>query len=220
MNQSMIYILTNPSFPNYVKIGKTTDIVTRVRALNNPTCLPFSFRVFATYSVSAEQLDVVEKAIHNLIDSVDYELRAREDVDKSRLREREFFAMDAEKAFDLLQQVAILRGDVQNLVKGKQTKQEKADEKLAEVVEEVASRTRGAVFSFKRKGIAPGSIVEFARDPNIKVRVIDDRYVEFEGQTYSLSALGQKLTNSKWSVQGPRFFQYNGELLMNLADKE
>jgi len=107
MKDSLIYILTNPSFPNYVKIGKTTDLQQRVRSLNNPTCLPFSFRVYATYKVETN-LDTVEKAIHNLIDKIDYDLRAREEADSGRLREREFFALDAEKAFEVLREIAVL----------------------------------------------------------------------------------------------------------------
>jgi len=133
--EDLIYILTNPSFPNYVKIGKTNNLERRIKELNNPTCLPFSFRAYATYKVE-KGVDSVEKSIHRLIDHVDYELRAREEVDAGRLREREFFAMDAEKAFDILSEVALLRGDEHNLSKRPQTKQEKVEEQVAKEVED------------------------------------------------------------------------------------
>lgn len=47
-DKGIIYILTNPSFPNYQKIGKTTDLKARLKSLNDKSCLPFSFRVYAT----------------------------------------------------------------------------------------------------------------------------------------------------------------------------
>lgn len=46
-----LYILTNPSFPEYVKIGYTQDIKKRLEKLNKSKCTPFAFRVYATYDV-------------------------------------------------------------------------------------------------------------------------------------------------------------------------
>ena len=45
----VIYILTNPSFPDYVKIGYATNIENRLKQLNRSECIPFAFRVYATY---------------------------------------------------------------------------------------------------------------------------------------------------------------------------
>lgn len=45
----VIYILTNPSFPEYVKIGYADDIDKRLQRLNRSECIPFAFRVYATY---------------------------------------------------------------------------------------------------------------------------------------------------------------------------
>ena len=42
-----IYILTNPSIPNYVKIGYADDVKDRVKILNNSEGLPFSFRLLS-----------------------------------------------------------------------------------------------------------------------------------------------------------------------------
>ena len=41
-----IYILTNPSFPQYVKIGYATDVKQRLDELNRSTAVPFAFRVY------------------------------------------------------------------------------------------------------------------------------------------------------------------------------
>ena len=47
--RGVIYILTNPSFPDYVKIGYADDINKRLKQLNRSECIPFAFRVYATY---------------------------------------------------------------------------------------------------------------------------------------------------------------------------
>lgn len=44
-NQSgYIYILTNPSFPEYVKIGYADNVDERIAQLNRSECTPFAFR--------------------------------------------------------------------------------------------------------------------------------------------------------------------------------
>ena len=48
-SKGYIYILTNPSFPEYVKIGYADDVEARLKALNRSECTPFAFRVYATY---------------------------------------------------------------------------------------------------------------------------------------------------------------------------
>lgn len=44
--KGVIYILTNPSFPDYVKIGYADDIDKRLKQLNRSECIPFAFRVY------------------------------------------------------------------------------------------------------------------------------------------------------------------------------
>ena len=49
VNTGVIYILTNPSFPQYVKIGYADNVESRLKQLNNSECIPFAFRIYATY---------------------------------------------------------------------------------------------------------------------------------------------------------------------------
>ena len=62
----VIYILTNPSFPDYVKIGYADDIEKRLQQLNCSECIPFAFRVYATYEVNSRLSDL---KIHTIIDN-------------------------------------------------------------------------------------------------------------------------------------------------------
>ena len=55
MANGVIYILTNPSFPQYVKISYADNIESRLRQLNNSECIPFAFRVYATYEHSRQK---------------------------------------------------------------------------------------------------------------------------------------------------------------------
>ena len=40
-----IYILTNPSFPQYGKLGYATDVKQRLAELNRSTAVPFAFHL-------------------------------------------------------------------------------------------------------------------------------------------------------------------------------
>ena len=42
--KNVIYILTNPSFPQYVKIGYADNVESQLKQLNNSECIPFAFR--------------------------------------------------------------------------------------------------------------------------------------------------------------------------------
>ena len=83
----VIYIFTNPSFPQYVKIGYATDVKQRLDELNRSTAVPFAFRIYATYEVDSALSD---KKLHSILDKLNPELRTREEVDGKR-RIREFY---------------------------------------------------------------------------------------------------------------------------------
>lgn len=94
----VIYILTNPSFPEYVKIGYADDVEQRLRQLNRSECIPFAFRVFATYAVNSRLSDL---KIHSIIDKLNPDLRSIETFNGQR-RVREFYAMSPEDAIPYL----------------------------------------------------------------------------------------------------------------------
>ena len=94
MAQGVIYILTNPSFPEYVKIGYAAKLEERLRQLNRSEAIPYAFRAYATYEVESNLTDVV---FHDLIDRLNPDLRSIETF-AGRERKREFYAMSPEEA--------------------------------------------------------------------------------------------------------------------------
>lgn len=74
-NASVIYILTNSSFKEYVKIGYADDVVDRVKHLNGTECTPFGFRIYATYESPVRLTDM---KLHSIIERLNSELRSIE----------------------------------------------------------------------------------------------------------------------------------------------
>ncbi len=141
--KGVIYILTNPSFPEYVKIGYADDIDRRLADLNRTECTPLAFRVYATYAVNARLTDL---KIHEMIDRINPDLRSIDTVNGKK-RVREFYAMSAEDAYLMFEAMAEIHGTTDLLVKIKPDKKQEEDEATATEVKEIA-REKMAPFSF------------------------------------------------------------------------
>ncbi|MBP3938331.1 MAG: GIY-YIG nuclease family protein, partial [Clostridia bacterium] len=100
--KGVIYILKNPSFPDYIKIGYADNIENRLQQLNNSECTPFAFRVYATYEVDSRLSDL---KIHSIIDKLNPDLRSIDNFNGKK-RVREFYAMSAEDAYSILEAIA------------------------------------------------------------------------------------------------------------------
>ena len=84
----IVYILTNQSMPDTIKIGITDNLERRMRELDN-TSTPLPFECY--YAVEVQDAKVIEKKIH-------------EGLDNSRIRQsREFFNPSPEQAKALLE---------------------------------------------------------------------------------------------------------------------
>lgn len=127
-SHGVIYILTNPSFPDYVKIGYADDVNKRLKELNRSECIPFALRLYAYYEVPQRLTD---KKLHELIDMINPDLRAIEEFDGKR-RTREFYNMTSEKAYKILQAIAQINGLEDNLHKVKPSEKDLEEEETAE----------------------------------------------------------------------------------------
>lgn len=195
----VIYILTNPSFPEYVKIGYADDIDKRLQQLNRSECIPFAFRVYATYEVNSRLSDL---KIHSIIDKLNPNLRSIENFN-GKQRVREFYAMSPEDAYSILEAIAEIHGCADKL---KRIDMDEAQKQAEETAQEIDAehKERQSPFRFSMCNIQPGEEIEYCNNPEIKCTVVDDKTVSYQGQSYSLSSLAQLLTGSKYSVAGPR----------------
>lgn len=135
MSIGVIYILTNPSFPEYVKIGYADDINKRLKELNRSECVPFAFRVYAVYEVNERLRDI---SIHNMIDNINPTLRAIETFDGTK-RKKEFYAMTADDAYAILETIAKISGTTERLHRLTPEGHEIIDEEIAAEVEDSLS---------------------------------------------------------------------------------
>lgn len=211
MTKGVIYILTNPSFPDYIKIGYAQNIEQRLRQLNRSETIPFAFRVYAIYEVESRLTD---KELHKLIDTLNPDLRTIETFD-GKERVKEFYAMSAEDAYSLLECIAKISGTLSRLKRMEPEGHEILDEKIANEVRETAKR---GPFRFGTCGIPVGSKITFIDDPSITAIVIDDRHIEYNGETTSVSALAQELKGFTHPVQGTLWFTYQGRRLSDIRD--
>ncbi len=215
MSVGYIYILTNPSFPEYVKIGYADNVESRVRALNSSDALPLAFRVYATYEVDSRLSDI---KLHTIIDRLNPDLRSIDNFNGKK-RVREFYAMPAEDAYTILEAIAEINNRTDKLVKRSLTKDEIQAEKIAEEVKR-EKRMRSANFSFTEIDIPVGAVLINIDNPEIKCIVVDDRRIEYNGETMSITAFAKLISGKSYLSKGPRFlsynFTYNGQMIREL----
>ena len=206
MSKGVIYILTNPSFKEYVKIGYADDMATRLKQLNNSECTPFGFRVYATYEVDHRLTDL---KLHSLIDKLNPNLRSIDNIEGKK-RVREFYAMSPSDAYEILEAIAEINGTPERLTKWNLSE---ADKELEDVAEEIIKKSRRPNLDFLKMGIPVGAILVYTGDETIKATVVDARRVEYNGLQYSLTGLTRELLNLRYSVCPTWFWKYNGRII-------
>ena len=210
--KGVIYILQNPAFKEYVKIGYAHDIEKRLRQLNRSETIPFAFRVYAIYEVKSALTDM---ELHKLIDNLNPDLRTIETFDGKK-RVKEFYAMSPEDAYSILESIAKISGTIDCLKRLTPEGHEILDDEIANEVKENARR---GPFRFSEVGIKIGEKIVYIEDASIQPVVVDDRHIEWNNQTTSLSALAQQLKNFNHAVQCTLWFTYKGVKLTELRDK-
>lgn len=195
-----------------MKIGYASDLNRRLSELNRSEALPYAFRAYATYEAGKRLTD---KALHELLDTLNPDLRTIETFNGQR-RSREFFEMSAEDAYSILEAIARISGTEGRLHRVTPTGEQIVEEHEAE---EARTKQRRAPFKFSMVGLKPGDEVVFAGDASKRATFVDERHVEYEGVTTSLSALAEELTGLGHTLQGPLYFSYAGELLTERRDR-
>lgn len=105
-----IYIMTNPTFSghDWVKIGYAKNVEQRRKQLST-TALPFPYEIYATYEIP-ESPHMGDKVLHTIITNLNPNLRLT--------KNREFFVMTPQQAYDLLRGIAMIHNREDKLVKG------------------------------------------------------------------------------------------------------
>jgi hypothetical protein len=194
MSVGIVYVLVNPAFDSYVKVGKTIDLQQRLKQLDN-TSVPLPFR--CVYAIQVEDYDSVERLVHQAFADV----RVRSS--------REFFEVDAQRVISALK---LTRG-VEVTPKDDVAED---DEGLRAMERRIATKR-----SFKEADVNVGDIVCYAKDESITAEVISDRKIAFEGEQMSLSKAALILLHRDgytWQqANGWAFWTKDGETLAERA---
>lgn len=215
----VIYILTNPSFEEYVKIGYAKDVQKRLNELNSSSAVPFAFRIYATYEVASELSD---KKVHAILDKLNPDLRSKENIN-GKERIREFYAMTPEDAYSILEAIAEINGLKSKLKKWKATTEEKEDAKLAKQLTQ-EHREKAKMFTFSSIDLCPGDKVTFCKSGNkfdgTDVEIFDDKHVIYNDMVLSLTALAKQFLEKDFHIPGPDYFKYKGEWINDIRRKK
>lgn len=195
INQNIVYVLINPSFPDWVKIGRCSDLDKRLKSLSSNTAVPLPFECF--YACEVDNGIKIEKKLHMIF----HEARVS--------KHREFFKVDPEKVVAVMQLVAIK--EVQPI--SATTPDDEIHATRKEIVEH-------NLFNFVEAGISLGSEIYLTRDPNIKAIVIDQHRVSYDNEAYDFTELTKKLlkkhlNRDRQSISTPRYWSYDGEMLVS-----
>lgn len=209
MSEGYIYVMTNPCLHDMVKIGYASDVEARRKQLST-TALPFEYEIYATYETSGQLED---KKLHELIDTLNPKLRLA--------KNREFFAIPAEKAYRLLEAIAIISGSAEKLKRMAPVQGEtSAGSSRRQTHSSGSSGRKRPAINFKKCGIPVGAELVFIDDDSVRVTVVDAEKskVEYNGETTSLSPLAEKLRNVS-AIQGASVFTYNGKKITDIAEE-
>ena len=213
-NSGCIYILTNPSFPHFVKIGYADDVDRRLSELNRSECIPYAFRLYAYYKVNARLTDM---KLHAMIDKLNPSLRSVEEFN-GKTRKREFYQMSAHQAYSILETIAEINNLQKNLVLVEPSAQDiKAEEEALEM------RTKRTYTSLPRmdwlieQGIIKiGDKIHLINHPEVIVTLIDSNHVSYNGNVLSIQKWAKEITGWQ-AVQTYAFIKQVGET-QTLAD--
>jgi len=190
MAKGYIYIMTNPCLKDMVKIGYATDVEARRKQLST-TALPYEYEVYATYETSG---NLEDKKLHKMIDNLNPDLRIS--------KNREFFVLSPEDAYELLESIATISGTKEKL-------------KRKSVAPAKVQKAKRPPVNFAKCNIPVGAKLVFVEDSSVVAVVVDERKVQYNDEITSLSAISDKIKG--YSTSGPSFFTYNGKLVTDIA---
>ena len=192
----IVYVLTNPTMPGLVKIGKTDGMLQeRMKDLFR-TGVPVPFTCVKAVTVKDE--NAVERALH-------------EAFAPSRINDkREFFEIEPDQVFSLLDELGIK--DITPL------EDEESDEVDAQSIQAAKRlRSRRPNLNFYKMGIRQGSTLKAARFDYF-AEVVDEKKVMFRDEEMYLAAATKALLGVEYSVSGAPHWKFEGKLLSDIYE--
>ena len=199
MKDGIVYVLTNPAFPNLVKIGITTRDQVQIRMAElYTTGVPLPFK--CVYAGKVDNPKKVEGALHHAF------LNSR--VNPSR----EFFDIDESQAIAVLKLIS--NEEVTPIISNELDKVDEISKKAGKKY----SRSKRPPLNFVEMGIKIGETISTA-DGLISCKIVEEKKVEYENEIMSLTRLTRKLKDIDYDFQpGPHWF-YNGKSLKDIYDE-
>lgn len=198
MEYGIVYVLTNPAMPGIVKIGKTSrnSVDARLQELYS-TGVPVPFE--CVFAGRVEDESKVENAFHLAFGP--YRLNPK----------REFFQIEAEQAIALLELMT-----VEDVTPSLQAEADSVD-KDAKAGSDRLKAARPAQ-NFIEMGIPEGAQLNFTKGNEV-CTILNGRRVSYQGEDTSLTALTQKLLDSKRPLRPAPYWLYNGKPLSELYEE-
>lgn len=196
---AVVYVLTNPAFEGYVKVGRTINLEQRLRQLDN-TSVPLPFR--CVYAVEVDDEFEVERLVHQAF--ADHRTRTT----------REFFEVDPQRVIAALKLTRGLdvtpKGDIAE------------DEEGVKALEK-ATRKQRKTYKFSDAGLKVGDVISYANNEQITAQVISEKKVLFEGEETSLSKSALTLLHRDgytWqTVNGWQFWMFENETIAERLER-
>jgi len=195
---NIVYVLTNPAMPGFVKIGKTAqeDANLRIAQLYS-TGVPVPFRL--EFACRVEDADAVEEALHIAFGPNRVNPR------------REFFRIDPEQAIAILRLLHIEDATVE-------VSQQPTDLDQQSLAAAEQLRSRRPASNFEEMGIPVGSSLQFTRDATTVV-VVGPKKVKLGDEEMSLTAATRQLFGIDYNVQPGRFWTFEGHPLSEIYEE-
>lgn len=165
----IVYALTNEAMPGLVKIGISSNTVEMRKDQLYFGCSGVPLPFECVYACKVKDYKKAEKALHVVF--------APDRINPNR----EFFKIEIERVIAILELL------------GPNNAKREIEEELDRDVssEEIKSREKmkkRAAFNFERMGIPIGTILSFTKDSSIKIEVVKNNKVKYNGNIMSLTA--------------------------------
>ncbi len=201
-SSQIVYVLTNPAMPGLVKIGKTTqrEVEERMKQLYG-TGVPVPFD--CAFACQVKDATEVEKALHFAFGN-------------GRINpNREFFRIEPERVIAVLK---LLKVDDITIQFEKQLEAdiEVVDKQSSANLKEIQVRPK---MNFYELGVPQGSVL-VSKDGQLQVTVVEEKKVNLNGITCSLTMATRKLLGlpDDRPIQPSPYWTFNGKTIKEIYE--